>query len=63
MGCDCISSWSLLVFLLYISQLVRFARVSNHVADFNTGSKILTAKLLKQGCRYHILRKTFSKIY
>ena len=48
---------------VYISQLIRFARVSSHVADFNTRNQILTAKLLKQGYRYHKLRKTFSKFY
>ena len=42
-----------------ISQLIRFARVSSHVADFSTRKKLLTQKLLKQGYRYHILRKTF----
>ena len=46
-----------------ISQLIRFARVSSHVADFNTRNQILTAKLLKQVYRYHKLRKTFSKFY
>ena len=46
---------------VYISQLIRFARVSNHVADFNARNKSLTAKLLQQGYRYHKLRKTFSK--
>ena len=40
-----------------------FARVSSHVADFNTGNQILTAKLLKQGYRYHKPRNTFSKFY
>ena len=39
------------------------ASVSSHVADFNTRNQILTAKLLKQGYRYHKLRKTFSKFY
>ena len=34
---------------IYISQLIRFARVSNHVNDFNTWNKVLTAKLLRQG--------------
>ena len=34
---------------VYISQLIRFARVSSHVAGFNTRNQILTAKLLKQG--------------
>ena len=42
---------------VYISQLIRFSRVSSHVADFNTRNKILTAKLLKQGYRYHKPRK------
>ena len=46
----------------YISQLVRFTSVSSHVADFNTRIKILTAKRLKQGYRYHKRRKTFFKI-
>ena len=44
---------------LYISQLIRFARVCSHVDDFNTRNKCLTAKLLKQGYRYHKLRKAF----
>ena len=38
---------------VYISQLIRFARVSSHVDDFNTRNKLLTAKLLGQGYRYH----------
>ena len=46
---------------VYISQLIRFARVCNHVKDFNARNKSLTAKLLQQGYRYHKLRKTFSK--
>ena len=33
---------------VYISQLIRFARVSSHVADFNACNKSLTAKLLQQ---------------
>ena len=44
---------------VYISQLIRFARVCSHVDDFNTRNKCLTAKLLKQGYRYHKLRKAF----
>ena len=48
---------------VYISQRIRFARVSNKVADFNTQKKILTAKLLKRGHRYHKLRKAYSKFY
>ena len=48
---------------VYMSQLIRFARVSSHVADFNARNQSLTAKLLQQGYRYHKLRKTFSKCY
>ena len=48
---------------VYISQLIRFARASSHVADFNTHNKLLTQKLLKQGYQYHKLCKTFSKFY
>ena len=48
---------------VYISQLIRFARVSSHVVDFNARNKSLTAKLLQQGYRYYKLRKTFSKFY
>ena len=46
-----------------ISQLIRFARVSSHVDDFNTRNNFLTAKLLRQGYRYHKLREAFSKFY
>ena len=48
---------------VYISQLIRFARVSSHVDNFNARNKSLTAKLLQQGYRYHKIRKTFSKFY
>ena len=34
---------------VYISQLIRFARASSHVDDFNNRNRFLTAKLLKQG--------------
>ena len=37
---------------VYISQLIRFARASSYVADFNTRNILLTQKLLKQGYRY-----------
>ena len=43
---------------VYISQLIRFARMSSHVADFNARNKSLTAKHFQQGYRYHKLRKT-----
>ena len=48
---------------VYMSQLIRFARVSSHADDFNTRNTVLTAKLFKQGHRYHNLRKAFSKFY
>ena len=47
---------------VYISQLLRFARICSHVVDFNTRNKCLTAKLLKQGYQYHNLRRFFFKI-
>ena len=50
-------------FCVYISQLIRFARVCSSVDDFNNRNLFLTAKLLKQGNRYHKLRKAFSKFY
>ena len=40
----------------YISQLIRFARVCSNVDDLNNRNLILTAKLLKQGYRYHKIR-------
>ena len=41
---------------VYISQLIRFAKVCNHVTDFNARNKCLTAKLLQQ-------EKNLSKFY
>ena len=38
---------------VYISQLIRIARVSSPVNDFNTRNKVLTAKLIRQGYRFH----------
>ena len=37
--------------------------MSSHVDDFNTRNKVLTAKLLNQGYRYHKLRKAFLKFH
>ena len=48
---------------VYISQLIRFARASSNLNDFNYHNKALTAKLLRQGYRYFKLRKAFSKFY
>ena len=37
--------------------------MSSHVDDFHTRNNVLTAKLLRQGYRYHKLSKAFSKFY
>ena len=47
---------------VYISQLIRSAKVSSHVADFNACNKSLTAKLLQQGYRYHKILHNLSPI-
>ena len=47
----------------FVSQLIRFARASSYVTDFNTRNKLLTQKLLKQAYWYHKLHKTFSKFF
>ena len=47
-------------YVIYISQLVRFARASSNLSDFNCRNK---AKLLRQSYRYFKLRKEFSKFY
>ena len=52
---------------VYISQLIRFARVCSNIDDFNNRTLFMTAKLLKQDIviktRYHKIRKAFSKLY
>ena len=48
---------------VYLSQLIRFARASSNLNDFNYRNKALTSKLLRQGYRYFKLRKAFSKFY
>ena len=48
---------------VHIYQLIRFARASSNLNDFNCRNKALTAKLLRQGYRYFKLRKAFSKFY
>ena len=42
---------------VYISQRIRFARESNHFADFNARNKTLTTKLLQQGIGIIIIGK------
>ena len=46
---------------VYISQLIRFARVFSNVDDFKNRNLLLTAKLLKQGYRYHKIRKFYHR--
>ena len=48
---------------VYISQLVRYARICNNVSDFNERNAVITEKLLHQGYRFHKLLKTFTKFY
>ena len=48
---------------MYISQLIRFATASSYLSDFSCRNKALTVKILRQGYRYHKLRKAFSKFY
>ena len=48
---------------VYISQLIRFARASSNLNDFNYRNKSLYCQLLRQGYRYFNLRKAFSKFY
>ena len=48
---------------VYLSLLSRFVRASSHVSNISCRNKALTAKLLKQSCRYYKLRKAFSRLY
>ena len=44
---------------IYISQLVRYARICNNKRDFKTRSMRLSTKLEKQGFKKKILEKSF----
>ena len=46
---------------VYISQLIRFARVCSNIDDFNNRTLFMTAKLLKQDIIK--FEKAFSKLY
>ena len=48
-------------YVVYISHLIRFARVCSNVDDFSNRNLFLTTELLQQGDRYQIIRKVFSK--
>ena len=52
-----------IILALLPSQLIRFAKMCSNVEDFNNRNSFFTAKLLKQGYRYHEIRKVFSKFY
>ena len=45
------------IYDVLISQLIRFVTVWSNIDDFNNRNLLLTAKLLKQGYRYHKIRK------
>ena len=47
---------------LYISQLIRFARASSYVADFNTRNKLLTQNFLNKATGIINFAKLFFKI-
>ena len=47
---------------VYISQLIRFARVSSHLADFNARNKSLTVKLFGKGIGIINFGKFFFKV-
>ena len=48
-----------MVYLFLCAQLIWFARVCSNVDDLNNRNLFLTAKLLKQGYRYHKIQKAF----
>ena len=48
---------------VYISQLIRFARVCSNVDDIKNRNLFFTAKLLKKGYRNSKIRKAFPKFY
>ena len=44
---------------VYISQLIRFARASSYISDFNTRNKLLTQKFLNKAISIINLAKLF----
>ena len=49
--------------MVYIFLSLFVLLVCSNDDDFNNRNLFLTAKLLKQGYRYHKIRKAFSKFY
>ena len=41
---------------MYISQLIRFARVCSNIDDFSNRNLFLTGRLFKQAFRYHKIK-------
>ena len=57
------SSWTRLPsYVVFISQVVRFARCCSSVLSFLSKNLQITSILVTQSYRYHKLRKTFGKI-
>ena len=50
-------------YVVYVSQVIRFARVSSPVDDLSARHKVLTVKVLNYEHRYHKLHKAFSNFY
>jgi hypothetical protein len=46
---------------VYIWQVVRLSKACNNVKDYNKCNLCITEKRLKQGYRFHKLKKTFCK--
>ena len=51
-----------MVYDIFRMQFIRFSRVCSNADDFNNRNQILSAKLLKQGYRFHKLPKAYSKV-
>ena len=50
-------------YVVFVSQLIRYARASSLYEDFIMRSQLLTSKLLKQGFTRNRLIATFKKFY
>ena len=49
--------------MVFLFSAYLFARECSNVDDFSNRNLFLTAKVLKQGYRYHKIQKAFSKSY
>ena len=48
---------------VFISQIIRFARICSHVDDFYVQHQLFSSFSRFHGYQYHILRKSFAKYY